>query len=51
MPQWVVTKYNLTSGFTFNTVSDKTYAAPWHAGMAFAMGYIKAALRLIEQGR
>jgi mannonate dehydratase len=26
-------------------------AAPWHAGMAFAMGYIKAALRLIEQGR
>ena len=26
-------------------------AAPWHAGMAFAMGYIKAALHLIEQGR
>lgn len=25
-------------------------AAPWHAGMAFAMGYIKAAIHLIEQG-
>ena len=26
-------------------------AAPWHAGMAFAMGYIKAAITLIKQGR
>ena len=26
-------------------------AAPWHAGMAFAMGYIKAAIHLIKQGR
>jgi hypothetical protein len=26
-------------------------AAPWHAGMAFAMGYMKAAIRLIEEGR
>ena len=26
-----------------------TCAAPWHAGMAFALGYIKAALTLIEQ--
>jgi mannonate dehydratase len=25
-------------------------AAPWHAGMAFAMGYIKAAIHLIETG-
>jgi mannonate dehydratase len=25
-------------------------AAPWHAGMAFAMGYMKAAISLIEQG-
>ncbi len=25
-------------------------AAPWQAGMAFAMGYIKAAIHLIEQG-
>ena len=24
-------------------------AAPWHAGMAYAMGYMRAALRLIEQ--
>jgi mannonate dehydratase len=24
-------------------------AAPWHAGMAFAMGYLKAALQLIEK--
>jgi mannonate dehydratase len=26
-----------------------TCAAPWHAGMAFAMGYLKAALQLIEK--
>ncbi len=26
-------------------------ADPWHAGMAFAMGYIKAALTMVEQGR
>ena len=26
-------------------------AAPWHAGMAFAMGYIKAALTMVEAGR
>ena len=25
-------------------------AAPWHAGMAFAMGYMKAAITLIERG-
>jgi mannonate dehydratase len=25
-------------------------AAPWHAGMAFAMGYIKAAIMLLERG-
>ena len=25
-------------------------AAPWQAGMAFAMGYIKAAVNLVEQG-
>jgi mannonate dehydratase len=25
-------------------------AAPWHAGMAFAMGYMKAALTIVEQG-
>jgi len=24
-------------------------AAPWHAGMAFALGYMRAALRMIEQ--
>jgi mannonate dehydratase len=28
---------------------NMTCAAPWHAGMAFALGYIKAALTLIEQ--
>jgi len=33
MPQWVVNKYNLTSGFTFNTTSSKTYGAPWNAGV------------------
>jgi mannonate dehydratase len=26
-----------------------TCVAPWHAGMAFALGYIKAALTLIDQ--
>jgi len=27
-----------------------TCAAPWHAGMAYAMGFMRAALRIIEQG-
>ncbi len=26
-----------------------TCAAPWHAGMAYALGYMKAALRVVEQ--
>jgi mannonate dehydratase len=26
-------------------------AAPWHAGMAYAMGYIRAAMNMIERGR
>jgi len=26
-------------------------AAPWHAGMAFAMGFMKAAITMVEQGR
>jgi len=26
-----------------------TCAAPWHAGMAFAMGYMKAAMQVVEQ--
>ena len=25
-------------------------AAPWHAGMAYALGYIRAGLRMIESG-
>ena len=29
---------------------EMTCAAPWHAGMAFAMGYMRAAMRMIEQG-
>jgi mannonate dehydratase len=28
-----------------------TCAAPWHAGMAFAMGYMRAAMQVVEQGR
>jgi mannonate dehydratase len=24
-------------------------SAPWHAGMAFAMGYMRAALQIIEK--
>jgi len=27
-----------------------TCAAPWHAGMAYAMGFMRAAIKLIEQG-
>ena len=26
-------------------------AAPWHAGMAFAMGFMKAAMTIVEKGR
>ena len=26
-------------------------AAPWHAGMAFALGYMRAAIQIIEDGR
>ncbi len=26
-------------------------AAPWHAGMAYAMGYMRAALQVVEDGR
>lgn len=28
---------------------EMTCAAPWHAGMAFAMGYIRACLQMVEQ--
>ncbi len=28
-----------------------TCPAPWHAGMAYAMGYIKAAIQVVEEGR
>lgn len=30
IPQWVVDKYDLTDGFTFDTGPNRTYAAPWH---------------------
>jgi mannonate dehydratase len=26
-----------------------TCAAPWHAGMAFALGFMRAALRSVEE--
>jgi mannonate dehydratase len=26
-----------------------TCAAPWHAGMAYALGYMKAAMQVVEQ--
>lgn len=29
---------------------EMTCDAPWHAGMAFALGYIKAAIRCVEDG-
>ena len=28
-----------------------TCAAPWHAGMAYALGYLRAALQTIENER
>jgi mannonate dehydratase len=28
---------------------EMTCAAPWHAGMAFALGYMKAALQMTER--
>jgi len=41
-------------GFDGVIVPDHTpqmsCAAPWHAGMAYALGYIRAGLRLIESG-
>jgi mannonate dehydratase len=41
------------NGFDGVLVPDHTpqmaCAAPWHAGMAFAMGYMKAALRTVDQ--
>jgi mannonate dehydratase len=41
------------SNFTGVIIPDHTpqmsCAAPWHAGMAFALGYIKAAIQLIER--
>src|SRR5690606_16721801 len=29
---------------------DMSCDAPWHAGMAFALGYLRAAMRVVEQG-
>ena len=41
-----------TNGYTGVIIPDHTpemsCAAPWHAGMAFALGYIKAAITIIE---
>jgi mannonate dehydratase len=25
-------------------------SAPWHAGMAYALGYLRAALQIVEKG-
>ncbi len=42
------------NGFDGVLIPDHTpamsCAAPWHAGMAFALGFMKAAIRMIEQG-
>ena len=42
------------NGYQGTLIPDHTplleCAAPWHAGMAFAMGYIKAALTMVERG-
>jgi len=28
---------------------EMTCAAPWHAGMAFALGYLRAALQFVQR--
>ena len=43
-----------TGGYEGVLIPDHTpsveCAAPWHAGMAFALGYMRASIRLIEEG-
>ncbi len=43
------------NGFEGVLIPDHTpqmeCAAPWHAGMAFALGYMRAALQVVEEGR
>jgi mannonate dehydratase len=29
---------------------EMSCAAPWHAGMAYALGYMKAAMQMAERG-
>ncbi len=45
----ILHKNNYQGVITPDHTPSMNCAAPWHAGMAFALGYIKAALTLIEQ--
>jgi len=47
----ILHKNNYQGVITPDHTPSMNCAAPWHAGMAFALGYIKAALTLIEQDR
>ena len=43
------------NGFDGVLIPDHTplleCAAPWHAGMAYALGWMRAAMTMIEQGK
>ena len=41
-------KYNFDGVFVPDHTPQMTCDAPWHAGMAYALGYMKAALKIID---
>jgi mannonate dehydratase len=41
-------RYNFDGVVIPDHAPQMSCAAPWHAGMAFAMGYLRAAVRLVE---
>ena len=40
-----------TTASSFRTIAPDELRGSWHAGMAYALGYIRAALRVIEAPR
>ena len=45
----ILKKNNFTGVLIPDHAPQLSCAAPWHAGMAFALGYMKAALQVLEQ--
>jgi mannonate dehydratase len=45
----ILKKNNYTGVLIPDHTPQMTCAAPWHAGMAYTLGYMRAALQLIEQ--